>query len=76
MHRPSTKRFSRPDMHRDIRPPNGRKNTQSIGRRPIEGGIAVDGTNTKKIKSGMVGGEEDGESVLKGGRRVGLSTYF
>lgn len=65
MHRVPAKGLPSPRMHRHIRPPYCREDAQSIMRRLLEGGIAVDGADAEEVEGRMVGGEEYGKGVLK-----------
>lgn len=69
MHRVPTKRLRSPRMDGHVRPSDSREDAQSVIRRLLEGGVAVDGADAEEVEGGVVGGEEDGEGVLEAGRR-------
>ena len=50
MHRSPAKRLRSPRMDGHVRPPYSRKDTQSVVRRLLEGGVAVDGADAEEVE--------------------------
>ncbi len=65
VHSFSTEWFPCSWIYWDICPSNGCQHAPSIGSRALEGGIAMDGTDTEKIESRMMCSEDDGKGILQ-----------
>ena len=59
-----TKRFACPSVNRDVGSSDCGQDTGGIGGGTLDRGIAMNGTDAKKVELGVVGSEENGESVL------------
>lgn len=55
-----------PRMDGHVGPPDRGEDAQRVIGRLREGGVAVDGADAEEVEAGIVGGEEDGEGVLRG----------